>query len=139
MKKFLLALPLLLAFALLIPTVTAEAADIPSFSRVAGNYAPYKNKENNRKKNLRWYYYECSIDLRENFAEQYINLLKRSGLTYVGHKADDWRRQSNPAYLDVWYFNCRGQQIEFWCFKRFAEGRKTFSLKIPYGLTYEDD
>ena len=45
MKKFLL--PLFLAFALIIPTAIVEAADVPSFSRVAGNYVPFKLREEN--------------------------------------------------------------------------------------------
>lgn len=141
MKKFslALALPLLLAFAFFMPTVTAEAADIPSFSRVAGNYAPFKLKEDNRKGGRRTYYYECSVDLRENFAAQYINLLKRSRLTYIGHETNDWRRQNPPRYLDKWILSCKGQRVEVWQFRYFDEGRMTFSVKVPYGLTYEGD
>ena len=136
MKKFLL--PLFLAFALIIPTAIVEAADVPSFSRVAGNYVPFKLREENKKSGRRTYYYECSVDLRENFAEQYINLLRRCGLTYIGHEAKDWRKTS-AQYLDRWYFNCKGQRVEVWQFKYFREGRMTFSVKVPYGLTYEDD
>ena len=136
MKKFLL--PLFLAFAVLVPTLAVEAADVPSFSRVAGNYVPFKLKENNRKKGQRTYYYECSVNLQENFAEQYINLLTRSGLSYVGHKANDWRRTSSQ-YLEEWYFNCRGQRVRFWKYSYFNEGRKVFSVTLPYSLTYEGD
>ena len=136
MKKFFI--PLLLVLAILIPTAIVEAADVPSFSRVAGSYVPFKLREENRKNGRRTYYYECSVDLRENFATQYINLLRRSGLNYIGHEAKDWRRTS-AQYLDKWILSCRGQRVEVWQFRYFAQGRMTFSVKVPYGLTYEDD
>ena len=134
MKKFLL--PLLLALVILMPMTALEAADVPSFSRVAGNYVPFKLKEDNRKRGHRTYYYECSVDLRENFAAQYINLLKQNGFSYAGHKANDWRR-SSARYLDEYYLNYRGYRVELWQYRYFGEGRMTFSIKVPYGLTYE--
>jgi len=136
MKKFLLSM--LIAVAVLLPTIAVEAADVPSFSRVAGNYVPFKTKEIWRSKTGRTYYYECSVDLRENFASQYINLLKQYGITYVGHESKDFRRTS-AQYIDKWYFNCRGQRFEVWQYRYFAEGRMTFSVKLPYGLSYEGD
>lgn len=131
-------LPILLAFAIIIPTVQAQAADVPSFSRVAGNYVPFKLKENWRKGSGRTYYYECSVNLRENFAAQYINLLKNNGFTFIGHKASDWRRTS-AQYLDEYYLSYRGTRVEIWQFRYFDEGRMTFSIKVPYGLSYEGD
>lgn len=136
MKKFLL--PILLAFVILIPTLEAQAADVPSFSRVAGNYVPFKTKEIWRKKDGRTYYYECSVDLRGNFAEQYINLLKKCGITYIGHESKDFRRTS-AQYIDKWFFSYRGKKIVFWNYRYFAEGRMTFSVHVPNGLTYEGD
>ena len=136
MKKFLSVI--ILSIAILIPTAIVEAADVPSFSRVAGNYVPFKLREENKKNGYRTYYYECSVDLRENFVSQYISLLKRYGITYVGHDSKDWRKTS-AQYLDRWYFSCRGQRVEVWQFKYFSEGRMTFSVKVPYGLTYEAD
>lgn len=138
MKKFslALALPLLLAFTIFMPTFTAEAADIPSFSRVAGNYVPFKTKEIWRKKDGCTYYYECSVDLRENFAVQYAKLLKQYGISYLGHEASDFRRTS-AQYIDKWFFSCRGRRFEVWRYKYFSEGRMTFSIRLPYGLTYE--
>lgn len=85
MKKFLLLL--LLVLFIITPIVTVEAADIPSFSRVAGNYVPFKTKEIWRKKDGCTYYYECSVDLRENFAAQYTKLLKQYRISYLGHEA----------------------------------------------------
>ena len=136
MKNFLVIC--MLAVAILIPTAIVEAADVPSFSRVAGNYVPFKTKEIWRSKKGRTYYYECSVDLRENFVTQYIDLLKRYGITYTGHEYKDFRKTS-AQYVDKWYFNCRGQRLEVWQYRYFAEGRMTFSVKLPYGITYEDD
>lgn len=49
MKKFLL--PLVLTLAILIPTAASvEAANVPDFLQVAGNYVRYTGVENNRKK-----------------------------------------------------------------------------------------
>ena len=136
MKKFLI--PFIVTFAIFISTAIVEAADVPSFSRIAGNYVPFKTKEIWKGNGGRTYYYECSVDLRENFATQYINLLRRRGLNYIGHEAKDWRRTS-AKYLDKWALSCRGQRVEVWQFRYFDEGRMTFSVKVPYGLTYEDD
>lgn len=132
MKKFLF--PMLLAFAILIPTVQAQAADLPDFRRVAGNYVRDGERVHSRK-GYYVYAYECSVDLRENFAEQYINLLQRSGLTYLNHKAEDYRR-SSAMYIDKWYFRCRGHSVELWRVKYFSQGRTSFSLRVADGLTY---
>lgn len=132
MKKFLI--PLVMAFALVLPTIAAEAADVPDFRQVAGNYVTDGERVNS-KKGYRIYAYSCSVNLRENFAEQYINLLQLNGLTLVGHEAKDWRKTS-AQYLDKWYFNCRGQRVEFWRYKYFNEGRTSFSVRVANGLTY---
>ena len=124
----------LLAFAVMIPTAIASAADVPDFRQVAGNYV----RDGERvisKKGYRSYDYECSIDLRENFAEQYINLLQRSGLTFIKHEYFDWRRTS-AQYLDTWHFKCKGLAVEFSQYKYFDEGRTSFSVRITNGLTY---
>ena len=43
MKKFLVLY--MLAIAIIIPTAVADAVDVPSFRRVAGNYVPFKTEE----------------------------------------------------------------------------------------------
>ena len=133
MKKFLL--PLLLALAILIPSVQAQAADVPDFRQVAGNYVTDGERVNARKKGYYVYAYNCPLDLRQNFAEQYINLLIRNGCSFVGHEANDWRRTS-AQYLDKWYFRCRGQAVEFWQYQYFDQGRISFSVRVGHGLTY---
>ena len=124
----------LLAFAVMIPTAIASAADVPDFRQVAGNYVR-DGERVQTKKGYRVYAYECSVDLNENFAEQYVQLLSQSGLSYAGHEANDWRRTS-AQYLDKWYFYCRGQRVEFWRYKYFNEGRTSFSVRISNGLSY---
>ena len=117
-----------------ISTTVAEAADVPDFRQVAGNYVRDGERVQSRK-GYRVYAYECSVDLRENFAEQYINLLRQNGLALVGHEANDWRRTS-AQYLDKWFFRCKGLTVEFWRYKYFGEGRTSFSVRIANGLTY---
>ena len=136
MKK--ICILFMLVVAILIPTDVVNAVDVSSFSRVADNYAPFKTKDIWRNKTGLTYYYECSVDLRENFASQYINLLKQYGITYVGHESKDFRRTSTQ-YIDKLYFNCRGQRFEVWQYRYFAEGRITFPVKLPYMITYEED
>lgn len=137
MKKFLLTLSLLLAFAIIIPTTASvEAANVPNFLQVAGNHVRYTGVENNRKKNNRSYRYECSLDLRESFAEQYVNLLRQSGFTLINHEVNDWRRLNPPRYLDKWILRYSGQQVEIWKYQYFEQGRKSFSIVVPNGLSY---
>ena len=92
--------------------------------------------ENHRKKNIRTYHYECSLDLRESFAEQYVNLLRQSGFTLINHEVNDWRRLSPPRYLDKWILRYSEQQVEIWKYQYFEQGRKSFSIVVPNGLSY---
>jgi len=62
------------AIALILPTAHAYAVDIPNFRRVAGNYVTDGERVNSRK-GYRVYAYDCSLDIQENFAEEYCNLL----------------------------------------------------------------
>lgn len=126
---------MLLAFAILIPATQVAAADVPDFRQVAGNYVTDGERVHAKKKGYYIYAYQCSVDLRENFAEQYINLLQRNGLTLINHEANDWRRTS-AQYLDKWIFNCRGRRVEFWRYKYFDQGRTSFSVRVAEGLSY---
>ena len=72
MKKFLL--PLLLAFALLIPTVAAEAADVPDIRQISPNnimpdYASFYT-------NYSSYVYECKNS--RQCAAQFVRMLTQS-------------------------------------------------------------
>ena len=134
MKKFFTILVVIAAF-IAIPTFVVEAADVPDFRQVAGNYVSNGERVNNTKKGYRVYAYECSVDLRENFAEQYLQLLTQNGFALVGHEANDWRRTS-AQYLDKWFLRYRGRTLEFWRYKYFNEGRTSFSVRVPYDLTY---
>ena len=82
MKKFLL--PMLLTFALLVPTVQVQAADVPGFHQVGGRHLTFTGRENT-KKGARVYGYDCSVDLKESFAEQYLRaLVSNYGFVTVG-------------------------------------------------------
>ena len=134
MQKLLLTL--FLAIAILIPTVQAQAADVPNFRRVAGDYVSGGERTHHDKKKMFCYSYECSTDLRQNFAEQYINLLRQRGILLVDHEENDWRATS-AHYLDIWYFTYKGEKIEFWQYKYFDEGRISFTVRVADALTYE--
>lgn len=136
MKKFLL--PLILVLAILIPMAQVSAADITEFLQAvptARNYARYTGTENNRKECLNIYRYEWNSNLRENFGEQYVQFLTRNGCSIVDHRVNDWRRV-NAQYLDVWALRFRGQQFEVWRYKYFSEGRTSFTVRVPYSLSY---
>ena len=120
---------------IILPTTYAFAADVPDFRRVAGDYVTDGERVNSRK-GYRVYAYDCSLDIRENFAEEYCNLLLQSGLSYNGHDAKDFRRTSGQ-YIDKWFFSYRGYPVEFWAYRYFTEGRTSFSVRVANALTYE--
>ena len=135
MKKYGILLLLVAIFSAFVPLSHADTADVPDFRRVAGNYVTDGERVNSRK-GYRVYAYDCSLDIRENFAEEYCNLLLQSGLIYNGHEAKDFRRTS-AHYIDKWFFSYRGYPVEFWAYRYFDEGRTSFSVRVSNGLTYE--
>ncbi len=135
MKKLYVSILVVLAIVASIPLTHATAADVPDFRRVAGDYVTDGERVNSRK-GYRVYAYDCSLDIRENFAEEYCNLLLQSGLSYNGHEAKDFRKTS-AQYIDKWFFSYRGYPVEFWAYRYFSEGRTSFSVRVANGLTYE--
>ena len=153
MKKFLM--PLLLIVAIMIPTAIAEAADVPSFYQVGGNYLTFTGKEVGRKKPIRTYGYDCSIDLRENFAEQFMNNLYNFRL--VGHFFNDYRRTSAETF-EEWIFVYTGSKrvstfvekdhhsnrtynanLVVGIRKNWQQETTHFFIRVANGLTYGDD
>lgn len=148
MKKFLM---LVLAFVLIIPIAKAQAADVPNFQDVGGNYLTFTGREVAAKKGYICYGYDCDIDLNENFAEQFINyLVQNCGFQFAGHKFDDFTRTSAQTF-EYWQFNYVGSKyvapfqkskksvpchLEVGRSKNYQTGITHFSVRIANGLTY---
>lgn len=156
MKKFFL--PLVMAFALVLPTVTAKAADVPGFHQVGRNYLTFTGREDTHK-GFRVYGYDCSVDLNENFAEQYMNALTRNyGFQLIGHYVNDYRSTSATLY-ERWVFvytgskgvskfehkNIRDRKNPYYCHlvvsrsNNWQTDTRHFSIRIAYGLSYGED
>ena len=153
MKKFFV--PLLLAVAILIPTAIVEAADVPSFYQIGGRYLTFTGKEVDTKRAMRVYGYDCSIDLREDFAEQFMNSLYNFRL--VGHYFNDYIKTSAETF-EYWVFVYTGSKnistfvqedyqrnhlynahLVVGRHKDWQRAITHFSIKIANGLTYEED
>ena len=74
MKKFLL--PLLLAFALLIPMVAAEAADVPDIRQISPNNIIPDYSIFNTDHSV--YSYKCTNGNSYNYAAQFVQMLTRN-------------------------------------------------------------
>lgn len=135
MKKIFSMLVIAVALSIIIPTTYAFAADVPDFRRVAGNVVRDGERVNSKINSV--YAYECAVNQYDYFGDQYVSLLRQSGLSYMGHDAKDFTRTSSAMYIDKWYFSCRGQRVEFWRVKYYGEGRTSFSVRVANGLTYE--
>ena len=158
MRKFLL--PLLLVFAILIPAIQAQAADVPNFRRVAGDIVKGGKQFNEEG----YHVYKYNIltyddSLEKSFTEQYVRLLQENGLTLVDHKEETESQWSTPDfwlegawcasdYHGDWFFDCKGHQVLFSldCYAMTYGGKNPsrkshmfFSVKVANGLTYEED
>ena len=142
MKKFLL--PLMLAFAILIPTIQVSAADVPNFRRVAGDSV--RGGKSSNEKGYHIYSYTPRLPLTYNggFVDEYINLLKENGLTLIDHSENVFRSPNyggGSVYYNYWFFDCRGYRVTFKLVRGFdtPDGYTTFSVKVANELTYEED
>ncbi|MBR3745588.1 MAG: hypothetical protein IKP64_04915 [Selenomonadaceae bacterium] len=152
MKKFLL--PFLLAFAILIPAAQTQAADVPGFFQVNGrNYLTFTGKEGTGN-GYRVYGYDCSVDLNEDFAEEFMSSL--SNFRLVGHFVNDYKGKAKSR--ECWIFVYTGSKnVSKFEYKNLRD-RKTyyghlvvgrtknwqtdithFSIRVAYGLTYGED
>ena len=124
MKQFLL--PILLAFALLVPTVQVQAADVPDFYQVGERYLTFTGRENTRK-GARVYGYDCSVDLKESFAEQYLRaLVSNYGFVIIDHYVNDYRRGQAKLW-DCWVLKYKGSKYA----STFVH-KNPANLKNPY-------
>lgn len=148
MKKILM---LALAVVLVLPIATAQAADVPNFLQVTGNYVTQIDGQNLSKQGYRTYSYICSVDLRDNFAKQYVSLLLNNyDFKLIDHEFDDFIKTSAKTF-EWWYFTYTGSKnvtaahevigpahwnvyvVEV---KNYESGMKNFSIAVSYGLTY---
>ena len=156
MKKFLAIAVAFLAIMIATPAYTAEAADVPDFRSIAGRQVKFTN-------NVRWsrdslgsqrhYNYRCSVDLDEHFAEQWVNLVMRSGLfKLIAHDKGDLPNSS----LEKWYFVYVGPKknvptfntveqdyykvhLSLWKSEEYNYGYIEFSIHVAPRLTYGGD
>ena len=155
MKKFLV--PLLLALALLLPTAISEAADVPDFRSVAGNNVTFTGKEVTGSGYV-VYGYDCSVDMNENFAEQYMrSLMNNYPFYYSDHFLNDYRKTSAELF-ENWIFGYSGSKnISTFAMKdhktktvyrahlvvrrhpNWQNGITHFAIYIANGLTYGGD
>ncbi len=111
----------------------------------------FTGKEVADKKGYICYGYDCSIDLDENFAEQFMNyLVKNCSFQYVNHDFRDFARTSAKTF-EHWQFNYTGSKyvskfqktkkavpchLEVGRTKDFQKGITHFSIRIANGLSY---
>ena len=155
MKKFLL--PLMLAFAILIPSIQAQAADVPGFHQVGGRHLTFTGREDTGN-GYRVYGYDCSVDLNEEFAEIYIvALVNNFGFQPIAYFANEYRNNQAKlteywmfaygGYKDVAVFVQRDRRnkqdypanLVVRRYKDWQRGITHFSICVAYGLTYGED
>ena len=104
MKKFVMSL--LLAIAIMIPTVTTKAADVPDFRSVAGNYASYAGTQ--RSNGYISYDYDCDLNVGDSLVQQYMQLLTGNyPFYYLGNEVNDATRSSAQKFVHL-YFGYNG-------------------------------
>ena len=155
MKKFLAIAVAFLAIMIATPAYTAETADVPDFRSIAGRQVKFTNivRGGSRISDQRHYGYRCSVDLDESFAEQWVNLVMRSGLfKLIAHDKGDLPNSS----LEKWYFVYVGPKknvptfntweqdyykvhLSLWKSEEYKYGYKEFSIWIAPRLTYGGD
>lgn len=153
MKKFFTMLLLTLAIAL--PARFAEAADVPGFYQFGSDYLYSRGIENSTGK--RSYKYGCSVDLNENFAEQYVRYVTTNyDFELTGHYFNDYRRTSLETF-EWWILIYTGSKDPYTftqnikhnqnynanlvvCRHKNWEREDTrFYIKVANGLTYGED
>ena len=102
-------------------SVIAEAADVPDFRQITGRQARFTSvikhwNVNNRKV----YKYSWSVDLEENFVEQFVELIQRTGLfELIGEEGYDSEHSSFES--SVWVFTYKGPKKRVPTFKTFED------------------
>ncbi|MBP3817861.1 MAG: hypothetical protein J6H31_06105 [Butyrivibrio sp.] len=157
MKKMYMLL--IIAFTLFVaPMAHVAAADVPGFYQVGGNYLTFTGREDTSK-GYRVYGYDCDVDLRENFAERYLNaLVNNFNFSIVDHYVNDYRRGQAKMW-DVWVLRYDGNKNPstfvhknpanlrnpYYCHLVVSRGKDWnteithFSVRISYDLSYGED
>lgn len=154
MKKI---LTLVLAALIIFPAAAVQAADLPDFLQFGGSYLNFTGRENtsNSRGNYITYGYDCSVDLRKNFAEQYMNyLVQNFPFQFISHESKEYK--SSAKVRDYWYFRYVGSKnartfdalrpgsaksfvpchLQIVRLKDFQSGITHFSIRIASGLSY---
>ncbi|MBR1397226.1 MAG: hypothetical protein IJ563_06800 [Selenomonadaceae bacterium] len=106
MKKVLISF--LLAIAIVIPTATTEAADVPEFRQVAGNYANYIGTQRSHY-GFTSYDYNCDLNVGDALVQQYMQFLTSYYPFYfIGNDSSDLRRTANSQDIFYFYFGYNG-------------------------------
>ncbi len=131
-------LPIILALAIIIPAFAAEAADVPDFRAVAGRQVKFTNsiKWSNPTANTRFYKYRWSVDLDENFVEQYVILIQKTGLfTLIAHDVVNYKDGSEDT--DKWVFVYKGPKRKVPTFETFNKDPYKAHLTIDKRQKYK--
>lgn len=155
MKKFLAALIAVFVITFSF-TITEAAVDIPNFAKFTNHKIRLSFVEDYPTDCC--YNYECSVDLKENFAEDYVSLLiKNYNSRLVGHFFNDYRKYS-AATMEWWVLKYTGNKnvktfvtknYDDWTaydghilvvrHKNWLRGITYLSVKFSSGLIYGDD
>lgn len=157
MKKF--WLPLMLAFAILIPSAQAQAADVPGFYQFGGKYLTFVGGQDLRADGYRTYVYNFDIDLNEDFAEQYVRILTNNyGFRLIDHTVHEYTLGQSKR-IENWFLVYTGSKRvskfeslniddlnnPYYChlsigkYKDWEAERAYFSIAVAYGLIYGED
>ena len=139
MKKI---LSMILAIIILIPTVTADAADVPSFRVIAGSMVEVDKVYDTSDGHT---YVYVSLDYNKEFVKPYINLLQKKNLKLI-----DYTRRSSKNEIDFWVkstyhkwlFDCRGFCVTFSLKDGVNEAGKKYKryfIEVPNELTYDEE
>lgn len=155
MKRFLIVF--LLAFVVSIPTAIVKAADVPSFYNVGDRYLTLTDREDTAK-GYRLYTYECDVNLTEDFAEQFTQILvSKYHFRLNAHFVNDYEKDQS-AVFETWCFIYTGSKqisqfdttnyedmqtysanLLFFKNKDWQTGKTIFWLYVADGLTYAED
>ena len=136
---------------------SSYGADVPDFGQFGSGYLSFTGRENssNKRGNYVIYGYDCSVDLNENFAEQYMNyLVQNYPFQFIRHEYKEYR--TSATVRDHWYFRYTGSKnvrtfdalkpgsatsfvpchLEVSRSKNFQTGVTHFAIFIVNGLTY---
>ena len=148
----------LMGIAVFISTAIVEAADVPGFYQVGENYLTFTGREDTSK-GFRVYGYDCSVDLKEDFAERYLNaLVNYCDFQIIDHYVNDYRRGQAKMW-DRWVLryvgtknastfvhkNVNNLKNPYYCHlvvsrgKDWSTGITHFAISITYDLSYGED